>query len=446
MRGTRSEKQKTAAPRIALGRGKRDIDDAVAYPLADRSRVEIRAILNEGGRSRDELARLTNEPIGPLKWHLSEMLADGTIELGEPKRVGSGVKYCYRAVEVPRYSEEEIAAMPREARKALAGISLQASLAEALAAFWAGRMVPDPNVVLAWRWFNVDARGREAIANEQASSWARMQEMAADAIGRIKLGEPSSSILVSSFRYVRARFSSTPPLMVLDPMEGAIEVALRLGHGGRSAEEAVSYAISDKLRIEILTILNESVRDRYELANLIGETPDKIKHHLKELLNEGSIELAYSDRVGNAMHYYYRAVRMPRYSAEEYAALPPESRQAIVGVTLQCMIAEALAALRGGTMVEDPQFRLAWRRCHVDAQGRVEMGKEQERSWARMHEIEAEAIGRVAQSGEPTKSIIVNSLGFVRFRQPSLSGSAMGPDEFIVGGTDLGSLALLRSA
>jgi DNA-binding transcriptional ArsR family regulator len=442
MRSKRSEKSSTTASEIRLGRGKRDVKAAVSFVLEHRTRAAIRAILNEGERGRNELARLTDQPASRVGWHIKELLTDGTIELGRPKRVGSAVKHYYRAVDVPSYGNKEIAAMPPETRQALAGVVLQAGLAEALAAFWVGRMVSDRNVMLAWRWFNVDAHGREAIADEQARSAARMREIAAKAFGRrVKSGGPSISIIVSSFGYSRFRFSRLPPVTALDEMESAIEVALALGQGERSVEDAVFYAIGDKLRVEILAILNEGVRNRYELAALTGETPDKIKHHLKELRDEGSIELAYQDPVGNVTQYYYRAVRMPSYSAEEFAALPPGSRQVIAGLTLQAVVAEALAAFRAGTMIDDRQFRLAWRWYQVDAKGREEMTKEQERSWARVQEIEAEALGRVAESGESTKSIIVTSLGFVRAWRAAPGSLAVGPAEFVTRGTDLGSRA-----
>jgi DNA-binding transcriptional ArsR family regulator len=229
-------------------------------------------------------------------------------------------------------------------------------------------------------------------------------------------------------------------LTVLDPLEGAREKAvIRLGQGDRSVEWAVSYALSDRLRIELLVVLNEGVYNRYELAALIGVAPDKIKHHLKELLAEGSIEVAREERVGNVMQNYYRAVKMPEYDVEEYAALPAESRQALAGVVLQTLIAEALAAFRASTMVNDPQFGIACRGFNVDAQGRVEVCEEQVRSWERMYEIEAEALNRAAVSGEPTTSIIVNSLGFVRSRRPSLGGASPGTDGYALRGFDLGS-------
>lgn len=427
--------------KIRLGRGRRDIDDALSHALTHPTRVEIRAILNDGERSRDELARMTGHSASQVGWHLKELTADGATEITGARHVGSAAKHCYCAPEVPSWSAMKLAAMSAESRKGLVGIALQASLSEALAAFWEGRMVPDLHAVAAWRWFNVDFQGREAIADEQARSWRKLHAIVEDATERFaESGEARQAILVSSLRYSRARSSPTPPLTVLDPLEGAREKAvIRLGQGDRSVEWAVSYALSDRLRIELLVVLNEGVYNRYELAALIGVAPDKIKHHLKELLAEGSIEVAREERVGNVMQNYYRAVKMPEYDVDEYAALPPESRQALAGVVLQTLIAEAFAAFRASTMIDDPQFGIACRGFNVDPQGRVEVCEEQVRSWERMYEIEAEALNRAAVSGEPTKSIIVNSLGFVRSRRPGPGGASPGTDGYALRGFDLGS-------
>jgi DNA-binding transcriptional ArsR family regulator len=434
------------AAKIRLGRGRRSIDDAVSHVLTHPTRIEIRAILNDGERSRDELARMTWHSASQLGWHLKELTADGTTEITGARHVGSAAKHCYCAPEVPSCSAEELVTMPAEGRKGLVGIALQASLSEALAAFWQGRMVPDVHAVAAWRWFNVDCQGHEAIADEQTRSWRKLHAIVEDASGRFaESGEARQAILVSSLRYLRARNCPRPPLGVRDALEGANEATVRLGQGDRSVEWAVSYALSDRLRIQILVVLNEGVYNRYELAALIGVVPDKLKHHLKAMLDEGSIEIAHEDRVGNVVHYYYRAVKMLKYNVEEYAALPPESRQALAGVVLQTLIAEALAAFRAGTMIDDPQFGIACRGFNVDAQGRVEVCDEQVRSWERMHEIEAEALNRVAVSGEPTKSIIVNSLGFVRSRRPRPGGVSRGADGSVLRGFNLGSPVQLPS-
>lgn len=284
---------------IRLGQGERGVAAAVAYAVTHQARTEIHTILNEGPRSREELARLVHAPASKnVAHHLKEMLADGSIELAYVKRVRNTFERYYRAVEIPFYTDEEIEAMPPEARQAIAGVILEGVMSEAMAALWAGRMVNDRRVWLSWRWFNVDAQGRGDIADDQARHWERVREIEVESLERCaRSGEPTKSIIVTSLGYERFRFSARQPM----PVSGSEDSPplIRLGQGKRGVEEAVGYALKHQHRVELLCLLNEGERNRYELAALIGEEPNKIKHHLKELLDEGSIELAYSKRIGN---------------------------------------------------------------------------------------------------------------------------------------------------
>src|SRR6478735_8955984 len=117
---------------VLLGQGERSVEDAVSYAVTHRVRIEIRAILNEGTRSQDELAKLVQPPVGSIGHHLRELLADGSIELACVKQVRNANKYFYRAVEMPFYTDEEIAAMPPAARQAVTGVALQAIMVEAI--------------------------------------------------------------------------------------------------------------------------------------------------------------------------------------------------------------------------------------------------------------------------------------------------------------------------
>ncbi len=407
---------------IRLGQGEREVAAAVAYAVTHQARTEIHTILNEGPRSREELARLVRAPANKkIAHHLREMLADGSIEFAYVKRVRNTFERYYRAVEIPFYTDEEIEAMPPETREAIAGVILEGVMSEAMAALWAGRMVNDRRVWLSWRWFNVDARGREGIADDQARHWERVREIEVESLGRCaRSGELTKSIIVTSLGFERFRFSACPPMPVAGSEESA-PPPIRLGQGKRGVEEAVGYALKHQRRVEILGLLNEGVRNRYELAALIGEEPNKIKHHLKELLGEGSIELAHSKRVGNLMQHYYRAVAMSFYSDEEIEALRPEERQAFAGVILQAAMAESLAALWAGKMADDRRVWLSWRWFHVDSRGREDIADEQARHWERVRECEAESTNRCAKSGESTKSIIVTSLGHLRCRRAPMA-------------------------
>jgi DNA-binding transcriptional ArsR family regulator len=424
---------------IRLGQGKRSVAAAVAYAITHQARTELRTILNEAPRSQEELTRLIRAPASKnIAHHLREMLADGSIELAYVKTVRNASEHYYRAIEIPFYTDEEIAAMPPEAREAIAGLILEGVMSEAMASLWAGKMVDDRRVWLSWRWFNVDAQGREDIADEQARSWERVREIEVESLGRCaRSGEPTKSIIVTSLGFERFRFSG-PQRMPVAGSEESAPPPIRLGQGKRGVEEAVGYALKRRHRVEILCLLNEGERNRYELAALIGEEPHKIKHHLRELLDEGSIELAYSKRVGNMIQHYYRAVEIPFYSDEEIEALRPEERQAFAGAILQAVMAEALAALWAGKMADDRRVWLSWRWFHVDAQGREDMADEQARHWERVRECEAESANRCVKSGERTKSIIVASLGHVRCRRAPMPTPDDDPDELDTMGNVLG--------
>jgi DNA-binding transcriptional ArsR family regulator len=195
-----------------------------------------------------------------------------------------------------------------------------------------------------------------------------------------------------------------------------VTTTARSGQRGKSIEEIVAYAMGHRIRVLVLTILNEGVYSPDEIAQIIGEPTNKVSHHIKELLDAGSIELAKTEQVRNTTQHFYRAVEMPYYSDEEIAAMTPQQRQVTIGLTLQCMNAEVMAAFWAGKMHSDPRLWVSWRWFNVDEQGREEIAEEQARSWKRIQEIEAEATNRRARSGDDAASIVVAQLGFERER------------------------------
>lgn len=208
----------------------------------------------------------------------------------------------------------------------------------------------------------------------------------------------------------------------------------RAGQRGKSIEEVVSYAVGHRIRVEVLTLLHEGTFCPNEIAERLGEPLSRVAHHVNELLDAGSIQLARTERVRNTTRHFYRAVELPEplsqsapvpetemitprlYSDEEVAAMPAQQRQVNAGMILQASMAEALAALWAGKLSEDHRVFLAWRWINLDARGREEIADEQARSWARMQEIEAAATARLEESGEKPVSVVVAAQGFERSR------------------------------
>jgi hypothetical protein len=140
------------------------------------------------------------------------MLASSSIELARVEPVRNTNEHFYRAIEIPFFTDEEMWAMPFEARQEIYGLILQSGTAEAMAAFRAGKMSNDPRVWMAWRWFNLDAQGRNDLADELAGSWARVQNIEVESTDRrVESGEEAVSIVVCTQGFERCRTSPAPP-------------------------------------------------------------------------------------------------------------------------------------------------------------------------------------------------------------------------------------------
>ncbi len=199
-------------PRTKPGKG-RSVEEAVSYAVGHRVRIEILAALNERIYSAADLSRVLRQPLSTVTHHVEELRNSGSIEVACTKKVRNIEQNLYRSTGLPFYSDEDIAAMTPDQRQALAGLILQASMAEAMASLWAGKLKTDPRVVLAWRWFNLDGQGREDLADEQARWWERAQEIEAESASRrVESGEDVESIIVTLLAYKRSRNSPHPPL------------------------------------------------------------------------------------------------------------------------------------------------------------------------------------------------------------------------------------------
>lgn len=103
--------------------------------------------------------------------------------------------------------------MSRADRQTLCAIAVQAAIAEAMASLWTGKMVDDLRVFLGWNRINLDKQGRGDLADEEADSWRRKQEIEArSANRRAETGEPGVTYVITSLSYERSRNSAPDPL------------------------------------------------------------------------------------------------------------------------------------------------------------------------------------------------------------------------------------------
>jgi predicted transcriptional regulator len=181
-------------------------------------------------------------------------------------------------------------------------------------------------------------------------------------------------------------------------------------------EEAVAYAVGHRTRVHILILLNEGTYTLTELAQMIDEPANKVHKHLGRMLEDGSVEIAREQVIGNITRYWYRAVETQEYQQEEFEALPFPYRQNIAGAILQSGTAEVMAGFYDGKLA-DPKACCYWDWYNLDAQGREDAEKLNLRYLRELREIECESANRSAESGEETISMILHNMFFERPRK-----------------------------
>lgn len=194
------------------GKDGREIQDAVSYAVGHRIRVEILVALNDlASASAAELARVVHQPLSTVTHHVDELLRSGSIRVERTEKVRSVEQRFFRVVNPLFYNDEEMEALSEDEQGEVCRFVLQSVTAEALAAFWAGKLFPDPRLFLVWSWFNVDEEGRSEIADEQFRSWQRIREAERRSAERCAAsGEKPFSVLVSSFSFRRSRTARRP--------------------------------------------------------------------------------------------------------------------------------------------------------------------------------------------------------------------------------------------
>jgi len=186
----------------------------------------------------------------------------------------------------------------------------------------------------------------------------------------------------------------------------------------RTIEEAVHYALGARVRVEILTILNDGPASHSELAKLTGLGVSRIGHHIQEMVDSGCIELAGIEPARNQNVHVYRAVARAFVSDEQAEQLSDEANNEIAAYILQAIMAEALSSLWAGKLnARQCKVWAGWRASNLDAQGQQEVHDEKVDHYQRVLDIEARAADRMAESGETGTPTITASLSFERSRE-----------------------------
>jgi DNA-binding transcriptional ArsR family regulator len=151
----------------------------------------------------------------------------------------------------------------------------------------------------------------------------------------------------------------------------------------RALDSTLGAIVAHPLRSQCLTILAERTASPNELAIELKEDVGNVSYHVKQLLKMEAIELVSERPVRGAVEHFYRAVKRPLVTDEEFAALSLEERLRFARHILQLATADAATALEATTFAQRPDHHVSRMPILVDEEG-----------WAELNEIYAEALQR----------------------------------------------------
>ena len=202
--------------RRPTGKRTRLPEETPTYPLNHRIRQESLLILHEGEFSAADIAEMIGEETSIVTNHLRDLYDAGCIEFVGYKGKGNFKKAVYRAVARPLTNREEAKEMSPGERQEIAGVHLQWTLTEAVAAYRKKKMANDENCVVIFDEPCLDGEGRIELDEFLTACWSgdfevlerlkSVQDIASRAANRMaKSGETGVTVVVSLMAFERAR-------------------------------------------------------------------------------------------------------------------------------------------------------------------------------------------------------------------------------------------------
>jgi DNA-binding transcriptional ArsR family regulator len=159
-----------------------------------------------------------------------------------------------------------------------------------------------------------------------------------------------------------------------------------------SIDTRFAKAAAHPLRMQILTILNQRVASPNEIAKELGEPLGNVSYHTRMLVRLECIELVREEKRRGALEHYYRALRRPILTLDEFSEIPLSVRRGICDGVLTQIGKDLKGAARNGGF-DRTDIHLTRTPLALD-----------EEAWAtlaeRLAELHEEALELAAESAE----------------------------------------------
>lgn len=177
-------------------------------------------------------------------------------------------------------------------------------------------------------------------------------------------------------------------------------------------DRRLGKALSHPLRVRILSVANHRVVSPAEFAREFGEPLPSVSYHFKTLERLECIELVKTEPRRGAVEHFYRGTKRAFLSDAAWKQLPQPLQGGVTGAVLQTFVERAVDALEAGTFDARDDSHLSWTPVILDEEAWQGMASILERTLEQVLDLQAEAAGRLAESGEDGITAIVAVAGF----------------------------------
>lgn len=161
----------------------------------------------------------------------------------------------------------------------------------------------------------------------------------------------------------------------------------------------IAKATSHPLRVVAFSLMAERPTSAKEVAEYTGEPEGNAAYHVRELKKLKVIEEVNSEARRGATEVWFRAVRRPLVTTEEWADFTPQERDDFSSWILLWAMMDVERSRNAGVFDLRPERHLSRNPMNLDEQGWQKLAALMDQALEASMEIQAEANERMATEG-----------------------------------------------
>jgi predicted ArsR family transcriptional regulator len=186
--------------------------------------------------------------------------------------------------------------------------------------------------------------------------------------------------------------------------------------------------LASSFRQQILWIFNERVASPSDIAAELGETLNRVAHHIDVLLDADCIERVDQKLVGNRLQSFYKATARAYVGKLEWEKVPP-TVQAGMRATLLANILEESAEVVGAEAYDARTAHMSWTPMILDEQAIEEISQVLDRTLGEVIAIQDSTKERLASSGSAGFPYTATIMGYPRLGEETRVGPPVNAEE-----------------